>query len=148
MMTTAKQDWYRKNYARIYAKQREWVKNNPEKVKKSKADWQHRNLEHRRAWWRKDYRKKFLSQLGITEADYDKMFFQQEGRCWICGTEAATHKTSPELRLVIDHDHVDGTVRGLLCQKCNKALGLFNDDLGTLVQAVHYLTKHAKESAA
>lgn len=108
----------------------------------------HENIEKHRESERKSYRKRFFMSLGITHDDYNRMFFEQQGRCWICSAESATHKTSPEKRLVIDHDHLDGTVRGLLCQKCNKALGLFNDDLSLVVKAVHYLTKHAKEVAA
>jgi hypothetical protein len=148
MMTTAKREWYRKNYARIYAKQREWMKNNPEKVKEYQAAYQRRNPEKRRAWCRKYFREKFFKQLGITQADYDKMFFRQEGRCWICMAEPATHKGSPDKLLIVDHDHDTGEIRGLLCQNCNKALGLFRDDLGLVVRAVDYLVKHAKEVAA
>ena len=150
-----KAEWARKNYAKDPAKakatQTAWRKANPEKIRmyydRVNAK-RHENIERHRENERAKARLRFFRSLGITALDYDRMFFEQEGRCWICRTEAATHKTSPEKRLVVDHDHVDGTIRGLLCQKCNKALGLFNDDLAVLVQAVHYLTKHAKEIAA
>jgi hypothetical protein len=45
----------------------------------------------------------------------------------------------PLTRPVIDHCHITGKVRGLLCSKCNKALGLFSDNLNTLEQALKYL---------
>ena len=141
----------RKNYAKNYPKSRAWLAANPEKRKlynERVQEKRRQNIEVHRGYEREKYRIRFFRQLGITDADYNRMFAQQDGRCWICSSESATHKTSPEKRLVIDHDHMDGTVRGLLCQKCNKALGLFNDDLALLVQAVHYLTKHAKELAA
>lgn len=141
----------RKHYAKNYARCRAWLKAHPEK-KRMYYDRviakRHENIEKHRESERKSYRKRFFMSLGITHDDYNRMFFEQQGRCWICSAESATHKTSPEKRLVIDHDHLDGTVRGLLCQKCNKALGLFNDDLSLVVKAVHYLTKHAKEVAA
>jgi hypothetical protein len=150
-----KKQWARKhraeNRAETYARQRAWRKANPEKIRmyydRVNAK-RHQNIEKHRENERAKARLRFFRSLGITSLDYDRMFFQQEGRCWICSAESATHKTSPEKRLVVDHDHVDGTVRGLLCQKCNKALGLFNDDLSLVVNAVHYLTKHAKEAAA
>jgi hypothetical protein len=83
------------------------------------------------------------------EADYQKMFFQQRGGCWICGSAAKKKTaTSGDLLLCIDHDHSRGVVRGLLCDKCNKALGLFNDDPSLLVNAIAYLTQNAKEVAA
>ncbi len=58
------------------------------------------------------------------------------GKCDICGV--------PELectrRLAMDHDHGnDGDFRGWLCDKCNVALGLFNDNEGLLIDALHYL---------
>lgn len=134
-----------------YAKARAWLKAHPEKVViyNARARAKRReNIEKHRASERKSYRTRFFKDLGITQEIYDQMFFFQAGRCWICSAEPATHEGSPDKLLIVDHDHTDGTVRGLLCQKCNKALGLFNDDLSLLVQAVHYLTKHAKESAA
>lgn len=134
-----------------YARTREWLKANPEKraVYNARAQEKRRHdIERHRESERKAYRVRFYKQLGITQEDYEKMFFQQEGRCWICLAGPATHKTSPDKLLIVDHDHETGEVRGLLCQKCNKALGLFRDDLGLVVRAVDYLVKHAKEVAA
>ncbi len=150
-----KAEWSRnynvKNRDKNYARQQAWRKANPEKIRvyydRANAK-RHANLDKYRESQRTSHRNRFFKSLGITVADYDRMFFEQQGRCWICSAESATHKTSPEKRLVVDHDHFDGTIRGLLCQKCNKALGLFNDDLSLVVKAVHYLTKHAKEAVA
>ena len=141
----------RKHYRQNYPKKRAWLKAHPEKQRMyydHANARRHEDMEKNRESERRSYRKRFFERLGITQEDYNRMMFQQEGGCWICGTEPATHKTSPDKLLIVDHDHDDGTVRGLLCQKCNKALGLFNDDLSLVVQAVHYLTKHAKEAAA
>jgi hypothetical protein len=142
MMTKLERREYQKKYMRG------WRQRYPEKNKISRTRSRLKNLERCRQSERRSARKMFLKKLGITEEDYNRMFFQQQGRCWICDAEAATHKTSPEKRLVIDHDHFDGTVRGLLCHKCNKALGLFNDNPELLVKAIAYLTQNAKETAA
>ena len=64
---------------------------------------------------------------------YSEMFAAQHGRCLICNRPEKW-----ELR--VDHDHITGKVRGLLCHKCNSGLGMFNDDLGLLQTAVHYLS--------
>jgi hypothetical protein len=42
-------------------------------------------------------------------------------------------------RLTIDHDHMSGTIRGLLCRKCNSGIGLFEDDISRLTNAIEYL---------
>ena len=53
-------------------------------------------------------------RYGITMDDYDQMFEQQNGKCLIC---------SREEKLVVDHSHKTGRVRGLLCNSCNKSVG-------------------------
>lgn len=48
-------------------------------------------------------------------------------------------KPSHKLKLVVDHCHSSGEVRGLLCHNCNRALGLFKDSRENLLNAVEYL---------
>src|SRR5690348_4886724 len=55
-------------------------------------------------------------------------------RCSICGAQGVA--------LVIDHDHITGFVRGLLCQACNSGLGFFKDDPERLYAAQRYLAKN------
>lgn len=57
-------------------------------------------------------------KYGITEDDYQRMLSEQEGVCSLCKRPPRTH------RLHVDHDHVTGRVRGLLCGGCNGLLGL------------------------
>jgi hypothetical protein len=68
----------------------------------------------------------------ITEDDYTAFLQRQDYRCAICETE-------PTTRLQIDHDHQTGRVRGLLCQTCNRGLGLFHDNIAKLKNAIKYL---------
>lgn len=80
---------------------------------------------------------------GITLPEYERMWAEQEGLCAICGyPETGTHnrgKVTVELSLAVDHDHRTGAIRGLLCHKCNKAIGLFDDDPGLLRAAAAYV---------
>ena len=76
--------------------------------------------------------------FGITLEEYNTMFTKQNGCCKICGR----HQTEFNKRLAVDHDHVTGVVRGLLCQQCNQALGMFYDNIDTLISAINYLEAH------
>jgi len=94
-----------------------------------------------RAWTaaRKDYHrdKNYKKYYGISLDDYNKMFNEQHGGCAICGK----HQSKLKRPLVVDHSHVTGVVRGLLCDKCNLALGSF-DGLEKIMQAVDYLKRN------
>lgn len=78
-------------------------------------------------------------QYGITLAQYDEMCADQNGKCAICGNSDEVEGR----RLAIDHCHDSGKVRGLLCGKCNRGLGLFYDNQELLGNAISYLTKYS-----
>jgi hypothetical protein len=77
------------------------------------------------------------NQYGITLADYNDMLEAQDYKCAICRNEDEVEGR----RLAIDHCHTSGKVRGLLCGKCNRGLGLFYDNQELLSNAIKYLTK-------
>jgi hypothetical protein len=87
-----------------------------------------------------DLRRQMSSYLkrtyGITIEEYEKMHRAQSGRCAICH---ARHAAQRFYRLVVDHDHTTGEVRGLLCTTCNSALGLLKDDPAIIRKAADYL---------
>lgn len=76
---------------------------------------------------------------GITLQEYDDMLYEQGSGCAICGTK---NDVVEGRRLAIDHCHDSGKVRGILCAKCNKGLGLFCDSVENLESAIKYLKKH------
>lgn len=79
-------------------------------------------------------------RYGITIEEYWDMHEAQSGGCAICGSETSQNKRASNfLPLFIDHCHETGQVRGLLCSKCNHALGLMNDNPDLLEQAAQYL---------
>jgi hypothetical protein len=75
-------------------------------------------------------------KYGMTLEDYDRMLEAQGGGCAICG-----RPPREDISLHVDHDHVTGRVRGLLCFACNNTLGDFKDDPARLYAAAEYLTK-------
>ncbi len=88
-------------------------------------------------------RNQFLrSHYGITQSDYLLILESQGGRCAICRTdspETKWHKT-----FSVDHCHATGKVRGLLCQKCNMAIGYLKDSPEAADSAAAYLRKHGR----
>lgn len=70
-------------------------------------------------------------RYGLTDKQYRDLLDAQDGRCAICGDVMAPPH--------VDHCHTSGTVRGLLCNNCNKALGHLKDDPTRLLAAADYL---------
>jgi len=77
-----------------------------------------------------------LKRFGLTVEDYQSMLAAQAGGCAICGGQCKTGRI-----LAIDHDHVTGRVRGLLCGNCNKGIGQFEDTPSLLRLAAAYLER-------
>jgi len=83
----------------------------------------------------KDY--KLRSRYGITLAEYDDMLQRQQGKCAICKRPATDFKKA----LSVDHNHVTGFCRGLLCDFCNsKLLKFLRDNKKLAYGLVEYLT--------
>jgi len=81
---------------------------------------------------------KMLREYGLGAGDYERILESQGGGCAICG---ALEPGGTYQRLVVDHDHATGRVRGLLCGACNTGLGNFRDDRRLLRSAISYLDK-------
>lgn len=81
-----------------------------------------------------------LRVYGIGIKSYEKMLEKQESKCKICKGEGFVMAEHHKLKLVVDHCHDTGKVRGLLCHNCNRALGLLKDDVVALCRAIQYLT--------
>lgn len=76
-----------------------------------------------------DLKRKF----GITLGQYHDMVILQNGVCAIC------KKVDEDIKLSVDNCHTTGKIRGLLCRRCNTALGLFGDDIERMKSAIEYL---------
>ena len=75
---------------------------------------------------------------GITLKEYTELYTRQEGLCKICNLR----EISKRGLLSVDHCHVTGKIRGLLCRKCNTALGLANDSVVILNTMIKYLEEN------
>lgn len=102
------------------------IKRLPEPQRAIELNWRAYSLQARS--------EKALAAFGLTQDDYLQLLAAQGGRCAICCS--ATSK-----QLSIDHDHVTGKVRGLLCMACNTGLGQFKDNDDLLCAAINYLKR-------
>lgn len=125
----------RRQCQREYVRQRR--RTDPAFLEKERAA----NRERARVRWQDpDYRAKSNAarlkthrrlKYGLTDAEYSHLLVEQDGLCAICYEEPATH---------VDHDHVTGEVRGILCRSCNLGIGHLRDDVELLRAAIEYLT--------
>jgi len=115
--------------ATAVARAKQWRIDNPERSRAYQAEYRARP-ERRRAMRDLYYRRTF----GITADDFDALLEKQGGVCAICGC-------APEraASFHLDHDHVSGAIRGILCLDCNQGVGKFRDDPGLLERAAAYI---------
>lgn len=106
---------------------------NPELSREAARRWQERNP--------------YYVKYRITRADWEKMFADQQGCCYLCG---GGFDLENRKAIHIDHDHEccpsgrDGPscgkcIRGLACRTCNQGIGAFMDDPDLMERAAKAL---------
>jgi hypothetical protein len=113
-----KAEYVRKNYAEVRARHNRY---------EARPEVQDRRRDY---WYQKLY--------GLTLAQVKALFDQQKGRCKLCFRTLVFRRHQPN-SCHVDHCHTTQQVRGLLCNKCNRGLGLLNDDPKLCERAVRYL---------
>lgn len=115
---------YKKEYAahreKVIQRATEWNKNNPDKA-----------YVHKRS--------SAIKKYGITLEQYEALRMRQDYKCGICKKETKV--------LAVDHCHVTGKVRGLLCKPCNSGIGFLNDDIDLIKSALEYLNETTKQES-
>jgi len=104
-----------------------------------RQEWADKNRDHLNDWRRNNWvvAGRRLRRRGATQQMYDALYEAQKGCCALC--------EEPEEKfawLCIDHDHVTGRIRGLLCPNCNRGLGLLQDNPDLLRKAAKYVEAH------
>lgn len=121
------------NRSKINTTKREWANNNKDKVAEYNRKSRLKNL-----LVYKEYQKKYW--YSITEDEYQEMLKSQNNKCKICSSSFTLTSQHNKVYVPhIDHCHITGKVRGLLCSKCNQALGLFKDDINIIFNVIKYL---------
>jgi len=122
------------NSDRVNFTRRERLKNDPEYAEKVRE----RDRIRSKAQSERRLNTNLKGMYGITLVEYDLKYDTQQGKCAIC--EEETPRRGKD-RLVVDHCHTAGDVRGLLCNKCNMGIGLLRDNPNILQKAIEYLQK-------
>jgi len=91
-----------------------------------------RSLDRQNA---RDYRPANLRKYGTTVAGYEALLIFQGSRCALCFTD----EPGGQGMFHVDHCHVSGQIRGLLCARCNVGIGMLRENLAVLVRARAYL---------
>src|SRR5260370_15188668 len=112
---------------------RKWALSNPEKVvaarKKYRSRPENKAKDNTSAnlWYRSNAERaantqflRGLKKYGLTLTQYNQMWAKQDFSCYLCGDDEST--------MYIDHNHESGKVRGLLCNSCNRGIGLLKDN--------------------
>jgi hypothetical protein len=128
---------------------------NREKLKEKCKKYYRNNLEKARLYKQRKKLKKglpiiserkikssFIHRFSIngiyfSKDEYNKLLLKQNSLCAICNQNCITGR-----KLAVDHNHKTEKVRGLLCFKCNRAIGLFNDEPFLVKNAYNYLLKN------
>jgi len=118
--------YYKKNRKTILAKGRKYREEHLEERRDDARKYARAHPKRARnyqLWYR----------YGLTQTDYLALRKKQGGKCAICGKK--------QWKLVVDHSHKTGKIRGLLCGRCNHLLGFAGDSVPTMKRAIRYLEK-------
>jgi hypothetical protein len=126
-------DWKKHREAR-QKKHDEWRAAHPD----FDAEWaakRRRSGQHSAYWHRRGRMVQALREFGITEEHFESIRLQlKNGPCDLCGSSGP--------RMAIDHDHVTGVFRGVICARtCNRALGILGDSIEGVERALAYLKR-------
>lgn len=132
-------DYYKKNKQKINNYSKKYKENNIEKINEYYRT-KYKDSSKRQNDAKENTRKRRLKKYGITEIEYNELLEKQDHKCAIClNKEKITMKNGISRKLSIDHDHITGKVRALLCRNCNVAIGLLQDNPYLCQRAGQYL---------
>lgn len=136
----------------VKVKSREWRQKNSDLVNERIREDRKKDPEKYRDWERDKRSKNLLryqemevvQKHNITYEEYKWMFDAQGGKCYICDkVETKKSRTTGQVcRLALDHNHVTGKIRKLLCHNCNIVVGHCKESIEFLKKTIEYLEKH------
>ena len=148
--------------------QRKFRKENAELIKARKKAWREAQKAKDPEWVRRESRKRMADEkrhfalypekakrhqkrrnlkarFNLSIKEFDRMLAAQKGLCAICGQPERAKLNGIVKHLSVDHDHSTGQIRDLLCNACNRAIGLMQENQEALIRAADYLKRHSSE---
>ena len=110
-------------------------------TRKWRKNWsdEYRALEAKKCKERNTRRK--LRSYGVFDKTFDQLLAEQNGQCACCGDSPAPD-ISPAKYWHIDHDHSNQAYRGILCYRCNIAIGMIDESIFRAERIISYLKRH------
>lgn len=87
---------------------------------------------------------KLKQTYGLSLENWNKLYAEQNGVCAVCRKPESTIWRGRVVNLAVDHDHETLEVRGLLCTKCNRSLGLMDENVDRILSLAEYIKKFQK----
>jgi hypothetical protein len=138
--------YYQRHRKKFYLYNKQWRKRNKIKIKEMSRKYYIKNkkkiqqkaklyyIKNKEYLDRKSIKWRFKNLYGITISEKNHRYREQHGKCLICNQKYS--------KLEVDHNHNTKKTRGLLCFKCNRGLGCFNENIKILLSAILYLKKN------
>ena len=119
---------------------------NKNKIKEANHRWHEANKQKQSEYNQRYYKNNkekireahYLTNYNITVEERNKMSEEQKGICPLC----LKHESELNKILIVDHNHTTGKVRKLLCDSCNRGIGLLRENVDILKRAIEYLEEH------
>jgi glucose-6-phosphate isomerase len=124
--------------ARRKEKAESWNKSHPGANTERERKWRENNRDRA---CKNSRSNSLLRKYKMTADQFNQMLFAQEGKCAICRTDTPMGTFN---QWHVDHCHISGEVRAILCYKCNVGLGKFNDDPALVQAAADYLIRYSR----
>lgn len=128
-------EWLASKRSQDIARAKRYRAENPEKIREIKRNAYASNPRSHRS-------TRYKSVYGLSLAEYEALHAAQGGLCAICSRPERQERNGKLIALAVDHCHVSGRVRGLLCARCNKGIGLLDDSPELLDAGAAYLRQH------
>jgi len=129
-------DYYASHQDELVAYSAQYRADHPEEHRAASKAWALANPDQK---FRNTRKSALWVKYRLTPEQVDAMLAEQGGVCALCGKPPPPGASGAAAVLHVDHDHVTGAVRALLCHRCNNGLGCFGDDPELMRRAADYI---------